>query len=143
MRRSCRWLVTGGELEVAPTDGIELPAPPDKPVPILTDDEIAALLKTCDAGDEQRDHQSPAAWLSSTCSRTTSSWMCADHVAERGHLAGRRLEAHEKQLRTAEARQVGQPTRRQSPTATVPGSSTSQYRPKVAPTPSSDSRRPR
>jgi site-specific recombinase XerD len=47
MRRSCRWLVTEGELEVAPTDGIEIPSPPDKPVPILTDDEIAALLKTC------------------------------------------------------------------------------------------------
>ena len=58
-------------------------------------------------------------------------------------LSRRRLEARGKQLRTAEARQVGQPTRRQSPTATVPGSSTSQYRPKVAPTPSSDSRRPR
>jgi hypothetical protein len=69
--------------------------------------------------------------------------MCASRVAERDHLVGRRLEDREKQLETAEARQVGQPTRRQSPTATVPGSSTSQYRPKVAPTPSSDSRRPR
>jgi site-specific recombinase XerC len=47
MRRFCRWLVTEGELEVAPTDGIEIPAPPEKPVPIPTDDEIAALLKTC------------------------------------------------------------------------------------------------
>jgi site-specific recombinase XerD len=47
MRRFCRWLVTEGELEVAPTDGIEIPAPPEKPVPILTDDEIAALLKAC------------------------------------------------------------------------------------------------
>jgi site-specific recombinase XerD len=47
MRRSCRWLVAEGELEVAPTDGIEIPAPPEKPVPILTDAEIAALLKTC------------------------------------------------------------------------------------------------
>ena len=47
MRRFCRWLVTEGELEVAPTDGIEIPSPPDKPVPILTDDEIAALLRTC------------------------------------------------------------------------------------------------
>ena len=47
MRRFCRWLVAEGELEVAPTDGIEIPAPPEKPVPILTDDQIAALLKTC------------------------------------------------------------------------------------------------
>jgi site-specific recombinase XerD len=50
MRRFCRWLVTEGELEVAPTDGIEIPSPPDKPVPILTDDEIAALLKACAVG---------------------------------------------------------------------------------------------
>jgi site-specific recombinase XerD len=50
MRRFCRWLVTEGELEKAPTDGIEIPNPPDKPVPILTDDEIAALLKTCAVG---------------------------------------------------------------------------------------------
>jgi len=41
IRRFCRWLVTEGELEVAPTDGIEIPSPPEKPVPILTDDEIA------------------------------------------------------------------------------------------------------
>src|SRR4051794_41785647 len=34
---------TGGR----PTDGIEIPRPPDKPVPILTDTEITALLKTC------------------------------------------------------------------------------------------------
>jgi site-specific recombinase XerC len=47
MRRFCRWLVTEGELEKAPTDGIEIPSPPDKPVPILTDEETAALLKTC------------------------------------------------------------------------------------------------
>ncbi len=47
MRRFCRWLVTEGDLENAPTDGIEIPAPPEKPVPILTDDEIAALLETC------------------------------------------------------------------------------------------------
>ena len=36
-----------GELEKAPTDGIELPNSPDKPVPILVDAEIAALLKAC------------------------------------------------------------------------------------------------
>jgi len=39
--------VTEGELEVAPTDGIEIASSPDKPVPILSDEEIAALLKTC------------------------------------------------------------------------------------------------
>ena len=45
MRRFCRWPVTEGELEKAPTDGIEIPAPPERPVPILTDDEITPLLK--------------------------------------------------------------------------------------------------
>ena len=50
MRRFCRWLVTEGELEKAPTDGIEIPSPPDEPVPILTDDEIAALLEACAVG---------------------------------------------------------------------------------------------
>ncbi len=50
MRRFCRWLVTEGGLEKAPTDGIEIPSPPDKPVPILTDTEIAALLKACAVG---------------------------------------------------------------------------------------------
>jgi len=47
MRRFCKWLVAEGLLEVAPTDGIEQPVPPDKPVPILTDEEITALLKAC------------------------------------------------------------------------------------------------
>ena len=50
MRRFCRLLVTEGELEKAHTDCIEIPSPPDKPVPILTDPEIAALLKTCAVG---------------------------------------------------------------------------------------------
>src|SRR5918998_78763 len=48
--RFCRWLVTEGELEKAPTDGIEIPDPPEKPVPILTDEEVAALLKACAVG---------------------------------------------------------------------------------------------
>jgi site-specific recombinase XerC len=47
MRRFCRWLVTEGELEVAPTDGIEIATPPDEPVPLLPDDDITALLKVC------------------------------------------------------------------------------------------------
>ena len=47
MRRFCRWLVTEGELEKAPTEGVEIASSPDKPVPILTDSEVAALLKVC------------------------------------------------------------------------------------------------
>jgi site-specific recombinase XerD len=50
MRRFCRWLVVEGELDKAPTEGIEIATAPDKPVPILTDAEITALLKTCAVG---------------------------------------------------------------------------------------------
>ena len=50
MRRFCRWLVSEGELDKAPTDGIEIATAPDKPVPILTNGEITALLKTCAVG---------------------------------------------------------------------------------------------
>lgn len=46
-RRFYRRLVTEGELERAPTDGIEIPNWPDRPMPTLTDQEIAALLKAC------------------------------------------------------------------------------------------------
>jgi site-specific recombinase XerD len=47
MRRFCRWLVAEGELEKAPTEGLELPDPSDKPVRVLSDDEIARVLKAC------------------------------------------------------------------------------------------------
>jgi site-specific recombinase XerD len=50
MRRFCRWLVTEGGVDKAPTDGIEIAAAPDKPVPILTDEEITPLLKACAVG---------------------------------------------------------------------------------------------
>src|SRR3954451_14874813 len=47
MRRFCRWLVVEGELDKAPTEGIEIAVATDKPVPVLSDAEITALLKTC------------------------------------------------------------------------------------------------
>src|SRR3954466_5421832 len=50
MRRFCRWLVVECELDKAPTEGIEIAVAPDKPVPILSDAEITALLKTCAVG---------------------------------------------------------------------------------------------
>ena len=39
-----------GELDRAPTESIEISVAPDKPVPILSDAEITALLKTCAVG---------------------------------------------------------------------------------------------
>lgn len=47
MRRFCRWLVAEGELDKAPTEGVEMPAAPEKPVRVLTDDELGRLVKAC------------------------------------------------------------------------------------------------
>lgn len=47
MRRFCRWLVAEGELDKAPTEGLEMPTQPDRPVRIFTEDEIRRMLKTC------------------------------------------------------------------------------------------------
>lgn len=50
MRRFCRWLVAEGELDKAPTDGVEMPARTDKPVRVLSDDELTRLIKACAVG---------------------------------------------------------------------------------------------
>jgi site-specific recombinase XerD len=47
LRRFCGWLVAEGELEVHPMAGMSPPEPSAKPVPVLQDDELVALLKTC------------------------------------------------------------------------------------------------
>lgn len=47
MRRFCRWLEAEGEVDTAPTAGVEMPKATEKPVRVLTDDELAALLKVC------------------------------------------------------------------------------------------------
>lgn len=47
MRRFCRWLVTEGELEKAPTEGVEMPAKTEKPVRVFTDEELGSLIKVC------------------------------------------------------------------------------------------------
>lgn len=49
MRRFCRWLVVEGELEKAPTEGVEMPSPSTKNVRIFTEDEIKRMLKACAA----------------------------------------------------------------------------------------------
>ncbi|MGI8681954.1 MAG: tyrosine-type recombinase/integrase [Mycobacteriales bacterium] len=49
MRRFVRWLVVEGELDSDPMLGLEQPTPADKPVPVLSDDEIKRLLKTCNS----------------------------------------------------------------------------------------------
>lgn len=47
MRRFCGWLVDEDELETNPMQGMSQPTMPAEPVPVITDDELAALLKAC------------------------------------------------------------------------------------------------
>src|SRR5262245_7111950 len=47
MRRFCRWLVKEGELDTAPTEGIEIPELADTAPRILDDDELRRLLDLC------------------------------------------------------------------------------------------------
>lgn len=52
-----KWLVEEGELDHSPMDGMKKPKVPDKPVPVLGDDELRALLAACKGTgfDERRD----------------------------------------------------------------------------------------
>lgn len=48
MRRFVKWAIAEGEIDHDPMANLHQPTVPDKPVPLVTDDEIAALIKTCD-----------------------------------------------------------------------------------------------
>lgn len=53
-----RWLVTEGEIGASPMAGMQPPHVPEQPVPILSDEQMRALLSTC-AGrtfDQRRDN---------------------------------------------------------------------------------------
>jgi site-specific recombinase XerD len=50
LRRFARWLHAEGEVDTPPTEGVEMPEPGDKPVRVLSDEELAALLATCKVG---------------------------------------------------------------------------------------------
>lgn len=47
LRRFCRWLVSEGEVDKAPTEGVEMPAKVEKPVRVFTDVELGKLIKAC------------------------------------------------------------------------------------------------
>lgn len=47
LRRFCGWLVAEGEIEIHPMAGLSPPTPSAKPVPVLQDGELVALLKSC------------------------------------------------------------------------------------------------
>lgn len=55
LHRFTGWLVAEEELDRHPMEGLAVPTVPDTPVPVLSDDELAALLQTCAGrGYEQR-----------------------------------------------------------------------------------------
>ena len=47
LQRFCGWLVAEGEIAANPMAGLEAPTAHAKPVPVLTDADLAALLKAC------------------------------------------------------------------------------------------------
>jgi site-specific recombinase XerD len=57
LRRFCGWLVIEGEIDTHPMTGLTPPEPAAKPVPVLQDDELVALLKVCSgrAFEDRRD----------------------------------------------------------------------------------------
>jgi site-specific recombinase XerD len=57
--RFCGWLVEEDELAEHPMKTLSPPVPTSKPVPVLTDAELAALMKTC-AGKDFRDRRDEA-----------------------------------------------------------------------------------
>lgn len=57
--RFCRWLVEEGELPANPMATLSPPTLKMKPVPVLSDDELTALLKAC-AGKEFADRRDEA-----------------------------------------------------------------------------------
>lgn len=59
LRRFCNWLVAEDELDTSPMAGLTAPDPPMKPVPILDDDALTALLKAC-AGKTFEDRRDEA-----------------------------------------------------------------------------------
>lgn len=59
MGRFIRWLIAEGELDDNPMAGIRKPEIPEKPVPVLSDDDLIALLKACQ-GKEFKDRRDEA-----------------------------------------------------------------------------------
>jgi site-specific recombinase XerD len=47
LNRFCGWLVAEGVLDEHPMAGLAVPKVPERPVPLLSDDELAALIRAC------------------------------------------------------------------------------------------------
>jgi len=59
LQRFCGWLVEEGELAANPMAGLAAPSAAAKPVPVLSDEQLAALMKAC-AGKDFRDRRDEA-----------------------------------------------------------------------------------
>lgn len=59
LHRFCGWLLAEGEIDEHPMRGMTAPVAAEKPVPVLTDAELAALVKAC-AGREFIDRRDEA-----------------------------------------------------------------------------------
>lgn len=59
LQRFCGWLVEEGELATNPMAGLAAPTAKAKPVPVLSDEQLAALMKAC-AGKDFRDRRDEA-----------------------------------------------------------------------------------
>ncbi len=51
LHRFCSWLVAEGEIEANPMSGLEPPVAQAKPVPVLSDTDLTAVLKACAGKD--------------------------------------------------------------------------------------------
>ena len=56
LHRFCAWLVDEGEIATNPLTGMDAPTAQARPVPVLSDVELTAILKAC-AGKEFRDRR--------------------------------------------------------------------------------------
>jgi site-specific recombinase XerD len=59
MRRFTGWLLDEGEIHELPMKGMSKPEVPESPVPVLSDEDLAALLKAC-SGKDFRDRRDEA-----------------------------------------------------------------------------------
>jgi site-specific recombinase XerD len=59
LHRFCSWLVDEGEIAANPLTGLDPPVAQAKPVPVLSDEDLAKLLRVC-AGKDFRDRRDEA-----------------------------------------------------------------------------------
>lgn len=76
------WLVREEELEVSPMDRMRAPAVPEQPVPVLTDEQLRALLASCDGRTftDRRDNALVRLFLDTGCRRAEIASLTVDDV---------------------------------------------------------------